>query len=70
MEIQLSDDNNEIFKKVELLKNGEVIKTWTPNSSTPSIAHTLYCSEGEYYYIRIEQNDGDEAIASPIFVRN
>ena len=66
--IQANDADNEIFDRVELLKNGVVINTWYPNSSTPYISEVVNSADGDYYYARVRQMDGDEAISSPIWV--
>lgn len=66
--IMASDGDNENFTKVELIKNGAVITTWTPNLTNPSVSQQLICSAGEYYYVKVTQFDGSEAISSPIFI--
>ena len=66
--IKANDGGNEIVDTVELLKNGVVINTWYPNSSTPVITDTVSSTDGDYFYCRIMQADGDEAISSPIFI--
>jgi len=68
LEILVSDDDAEIFTKVELIKNGNVYITWTPNVSGVNISATLSTSDGDYYYIRVTQADNDKAISSPVFV--
>ncbi|GEM_PF-1230183 len=68
LNILLSDDDGEIFTKVELIKNGIVYQTWTPNVSVVNISETLTTSDGEYYYIKVTQTDNDEAISSPVFI--
>lgn len=66
--ILAADGENEIFSKVELIKNGAVIYTWYPNEANPSYLQLLTCNEGEYYYVKVTQYDGGEAISSPIFI--
>ncbi len=68
LQISATDADNETFTVVQLLKNGQVISTWNPASSTPVISGSLTCFGGEYYYIRVKQADGDEAVSSPIRV--
>jgi hypothetical protein len=68
VQIQLSDTDGEMISKIELIKNGLVLNTWKPNTSNPSILSSLLCAKNEYYYIRVLQADGDEAISSPIFI--
>lgn len=68
LEIKASDANSENFTVVELLKNGAVLKSWTLNTTNVSISETMTFSTGEYYYVRVKQADGDEAISSPIWI--
>ncbi len=66
--ISASDGENEIFTQIQLLKNGMVMNTWTPNIANPVISLNQYCYDGEYYYVRVKQADGDEAISSPVTI--
>ncbi len=66
--IQASDADGELFTQIQLLKNGEVVNTWTPNSATPEITMNISFANNEYYYIRVRQEDNDEAISSPIWI--
>jgi hypothetical protein len=67
-QIQASDANMEVFTQIQLLRNGQVVNTWTPNTANPVISLNQNCFDGEYYYVRVKQADGDEAISSPIQV--
>jgi len=66
---------------VELIRNGKVLKTWSPDSSTLDIEYddmepldkvALSKPEGEglfsFYYIRVTQEDANMAWSSPIWV--
>jgi hypothetical protein len=64
--IEASDGDNENFTRIELVKNGFVVNSWTPNSTHPIICLNLNGRDREFYYIRIFQQDGDQAISSPI----
>ena len=66
--IQANDVDYEIVDRVELLKNGVVINTWYPNTSEVNITDAVNSADGDYFYVRIRQTDGDEAISSPIFI--
>jgi len=66
--IEASDRDNEKFDRIQLLKNGDVVKTWTPNSANVLVTHTLTGAKDEYFYARVRQSDNDEAVSSPIFV--
>ena len=65
--ILVSDAEGELVTKVELLKNGAVVQAWEPNTTEINISGTLVTQNGEYYYVRIKQEDNDEAISSPIW---
>jgi hypothetical protein len=69
MEIRALDGDNEIFTNVVLFdKNHEKRRTWHPNGATVEITDTLTVASGDYFYVKITQKDGDEAISSPIWV--
>ena len=68
IQVLLNDTDNEYFKKVELLKNGAVIKSWDINEQTPAISYITSGIGNDYFYIRCKQVDGDEAISSPVFI--
>lgn len=70
IDIKASDmDTIETFTKVQLIKNGSVIKTWTPNIAAPVLSTTITTALNDYYYVKVTQADGNEAISSPIFIR-
>jgi hypothetical protein len=66
----LADDGSahDVFTKIELINNGTVLLSWSPNLKTVTITFTLSVYSGDYYYIRVMQADGDEAISSPIWI--
>ena len=68
--IDTSDGNSEIFSKIELLKNGTIIETWTPNTTHPHVTTTAAGTQGDYFYVRVQQSgeSGWRAISSPIFI--
>lgn len=66
--ILAGDATGDLFTAVELLKNGTVIYSWTPGTTNVNLSQTIGCSDGEYYYVRVKQSDGDEAITSPIWI--
>jgi hypothetical protein len=66
--IQASDGDGEVFTRVDLLKNGQVTQSWFPNQSLVNITQQISVLDGEYYYIRVKQTDGDEAISSPVHI--
>lgn len=66
--VQAFDGDNEFFTNADLLKNGAVIQSWTLNHQHPFIASPVTCADGDYFYVRVKEADGDEAISSPIFI--
>jgi len=68
--IDASDGDSEICSKIELLKNGIVVKTWTPNITSPSVTTTVDGTKGDYFYVRVSQSgeSGWQAISSPVFI--
>lgn len=66
--IEARDGDSESFSEVALVRNGVVVNTWTPDASTVNIFASLTFYNGEYYYVRVKQADGDEAISSPIWI--
>lgn len=68
--IKAGDGNSEVFTEVKLFKNGTTpIYTWTPNSTNPNITQSLTTASGDYYYVKVKQADGNEAISSPIYIQ-
>ena len=66
--IQTFDVDNEVITNVDLLKNGAVVQSWTPGAVHPNIVQTINCADGDYFYARVKEADGNEAISSPIFI--
>ncbi len=64
--IEADDGDFETFSTVQLLKNGQLHQSWDPEESNPVISLTVNADVGDYYYIKVTQQDGDEAISSPI----
>jgi predicted metal-dependent phosphoesterase TrpH len=67
--IRASDGDNEVFTRVQLIKNGAVLYTWYPNQTNPNITQALTGAVGDYFYVRVQQADGYEAISAPIRVK-
>jgi hypothetical protein len=66
-EIRLHDADNELFTTVELFRNGMIQHTFYVNQTYPQLSFSIDASHGDYYYIRVSQQDGDQAISSPVF---
>jgi hypothetical protein len=68
-QIRAFDLDNEVFTEVVLFdKNHQKRRTWHPNAETVDINDTLIVASGDYYYVKITQQDGGEAISSPVWV--
>ncbi|MFH1119383.1 MAG: CehA/McbA family metallohydrolase [Bacteroidota bacterium] len=66
--IETFDPDNELIVNIDLLKNGNVIQTWTPGITHPVVTTSIACADGDYFYTRVREADGDEAISSPVFI--
>lgn len=67
--ITAGDADSEMFSEIKLYKNGTALYTWYPNSANPGITQSLTTSSGDYYYVKVTQADGNEAISSPIYIQ-
>jgi len=71
--IEAADGDGETFFQIELIHNGDIVKTWSSSEFDPDPAHplvnlSLTTGQGDYIYCKVTQADGDEAISSPVFV--
>lgn len=62
------DSENEFFTQIQLVKNGTVINTWYIYDVAPMYSLNLNSVSGDYYYVKVTQADGNEAISSPVFI--
>ena len=69
-EIRLHDAEEEVFTKVELISNGLIIRTYSLYETAPVVVFDVEACQLDYYYIIATQEDGDQAISSPIFIDN
>jgi len=64
-----TDGDNEIFSEVMVFdKNHTIAHRWKPNKDSVAIVWNSNLRNGDYYYVKVTQNDGDEAISSPIWI--
>ncbi len=68
IKIKAFDTENEVFTKVELYKNGILFFHWDINTTNVDLIYNLSTTDTDYYYIKVTQEDGDEAISSPVFI--
>jgi hypothetical protein len=69
LQIRATDNNNEIFTMVQIFKNGSLLKVWHIIENEINIIDTLQTADGDFYYVKVTQEDGNEAISSPIFIK-
>ena len=68
-QIQAADADGEFFNQVILFdKNHNIVNTWSLSTSTVDVSINLNTVDGDYYYVKVKQNDGNEAISSPIWI--
>lgn len=67
--IEANDGDGEIFTQVKLFKKGILLASWNPNSKTPILTYTVpTSSNGDFFHVKVTQQDGEEAISSPIYI--
>jgi hypothetical protein len=63
------DGSKENFTEVIMFnKNHAIAKDWILNTPSVNITCSFDAADSGYYYIKIKQEDGDEAISSPIWI--
>ncbi len=67
--IEANDGNEEIFTNVKLFKNGLLLNSWNPNAKSPVLTYdNLISKSGDFFHVKVTQQDGEEAISSPIYI--
>ncbi len=66
--ISLWDLDRENFVKVDLYRSGKLLKSFPLEGKTPKLSYSVVTQANEYYYILAEQEDGDLALSSPIWI--
>ncbi len=66
--VKAADGEDEVFTKIEIIHNGTVVCTESPNQANPEVSCVVSTQQGDYIYCKVTQSDGDEAISSPVFV--
>jgi hypothetical protein len=69
MHVQASDKDGESFTRVMLFRNGLEMKTWEINTPAVDLSFTINAFNGEFFYVKVTQADGDEAVSSPVFIK-
>jgi hypothetical protein len=69
IQIQASDGDGENFNKIMLFnKNHDTVNTWNINTPSVNVSYAVTTTDSNYFYVKISQVDGDEAISSPIWI--
>lgn len=68
VKIQARDDYGDPFTKVMLFRNGQELYTWNIYTSFVDLTQPIDTYGEEFYYVKVTQADGDEAISSPIYI--
>lgn len=63
------DLEKEMFTMVKIFKNGKMWKVWNIIETKVNINETFDVLPGDYFYVKVTQRDGDEAISSPVFIQ-
>ena len=72
--IEINTKGQKRIKKIELLRNSRVVKTWIPQEKegyvTMEYVDKEYKKEKNtlYYYVRVTQEDEHLAWSSPVFI--
>ncbi len=69
VQIEATDGDNEVFTRIDLLKNGVVARTWATSSTHPVVSYSAVGNQGDYFYVRVYQSGAWAAISSPIFIQ-
>ena len=68
-QIQATDADGEIFTRVLIYdKNHNILNTWNLSTYSVDVSLNLLASDGDYFYVKVTQTDGNEAISSPIWI--
>ncbi len=67
--ILATDGDGESFTRVMIFRNGFEFNTWDIDTNDVNLSLPVSTVSNEYYYIKVTQADGDEAISSPIFIK-
>ncbi len=69
VQVQASDEDGEVFTTIKLYdKAHNVIQEWTPNSPIVNVSANLTTAHGDFYYVKVTESDGGEAVSSPIWI--
>jgi hypothetical protein len=69
MQILAGDNDGESFTKVMLFRNGLEMNTWNIDTPDVDLSLPVEAFDGEFFYVKVTQADGDEAISSPVYIK-
>jgi hypothetical protein len=69
-EVLLHDADQEVFTRVELVRKGQVVNTFSLSEPDPVLFFEITADASDCYYVIVTQEDGDQAISSPVFISN
>lgn len=67
-EIHLHDADHEFFTSVKIFRNGLLSEVYEIFDTLPVIRFVANTADDDYFYIIARQQDGDEAVSSPIYI--
>ena len=70
-EIDIEIKGTDIIRKVEIQKNNQIVKEFSPGAMDYDLSWTdMDFGENEscFYYVRVEQENNEEAISSPVWI--
>jgi hypothetical protein len=69
LQVMAFDGDGEVFTEVTVFNRSHaIIATSTPNATNVNETFNLNTYDGDYFYVKVRQADGNEAISSPIMV--
>jgi len=68
-QVQASDADGEVFTDVKLYnQDHNIVQSWTPDLAIVNVSTNRIATNGDYYYVKVTEQDGGEAISSPIWI--
>lgn len=68
-QVSAKDREEETFTQVQIYKSGLLFKQYQIIEKEVDMQETFETLPGDYFYIKITQQDGHEAISSPVFIK-
>ena len=68
MAVEAFNTAGEAVRRVTLIKNGKPLHLWDVQEEYLKLSHTAHTAAGDYFYVVVAQENGLEAVSSPIWV--